>query len=422
MEITPQKSGDLLLLRLTGRLDANWCGHVQSALASAVKDGEHRMHLDMAEVSYMSSAGIRVLLTFYKQLNAINGIFGVVNPSKEVRTVLDLSGLGLLITEAAGVTVNNSEAGISSLSAHSSWTLFSPASAVASVPASTVGTASLFAGRPEASSVVTSFDDEVIALGVGALGTNEADHASRAGELLAVAGVAAFQPADGSTSRPDFMVKEGALVPQGRLSLGITCRGALQTLARFEASKEARAVGLTELAEKAMEIAQAKAVVMVGLAETAGLVGASLRRSPLTPESAEENLLESEATLGERFAFPQIREWLSFTSERAFRDSTSLFLGVAAVPGSGLDPLLRPLWPGSSLLGHFHAAVFPYRPLRKGNIPLKSSVVELFEGLPPQTVLHLLADSRGISGAGESEFYRGALWIAPLTFTPAASS
>ena len=422
MEITPQKSGDLLLLRLAGRLDANWCGHVQSALASAVKDGEHRMHLDMAEVSYMSSAGIRVLLTFYKQLNAINGIFGVVNPSKEVRTVLDLSGLSLLITEAVGTSPAKNESGVTLQSARASWTLFSPSAAVAPLPVSIVGTSAVYAGEQPASSAVTSFDDDVVALGVGALGISEADHASRAGELLAAAGAAAFQPADGSTSRPDFMVKEGALVPQGRLSLGITCRGPLQILARFEASKEARAVGLTELAEKALEVAQAKAVVMVGLTETAGLVGASLRRSPLTPVSREVKASDSEAALGDRFAFPEIREWLSFTSERAFRDSTSLFVGVAALPGSGLDPLLRPMWPGSSLLGHFHAAVFPYRPLRKGNIPLKSSIVELFEGVPPQTVLHLLADSRGISGAGESEFYRGALWMAPLTFIPGASA
>ena len=51
MEISRQKSADLLVLRLTGRLDANWCAHVQNALAAAVRDGEHRVHLDMAGVT-----------------------------------------------------------------------------------------------------------------------------------------------------------------------------------------------------------------------------------------------------------------------------------------------------------------------------------------------------------------------------------
>jgi hypothetical protein len=126
------------------------------------------------------------------------------------------------------------------------------------------------------------------------------------------------------------------------------------------------------------------------------------------------NTSASGAGLGSRFAFPEIRDWLSFTSERAFRDSTSLFVGVAARRGTDLDPLLRPLARGSDLVGHFHAAVFPYRPLRKGRVEMKTSVAELFEGQPPQAILHLLADSRGFNGAGESEFLRGALWMAPV--------
>ena len=197
-------------------------------------------------------------------------------------------------------------------------------------------------------------------------------------------------------------MSEGALVPQGRLLLGLTGTGAFAKLARFEATSDARTIGLTELAQTALELIGASTAVVVGITETAGLVGASLRRSPslLAPHSSP-------------FTFPQIRDWLSFTSERAFRDSTSLFVGVVAKPGTALDPLLRPLARESGLVGHFHAAVFPYRPLRKGRIELKPSATELFEGQPPQAILHLLADSRGFNGAGESEFLRGALWIAP---------
>ena len=66
-------------------------------------------------------------------------------------------------------------------------------------------------------------------------------------------------------------------------------------------------------------------------------------------------------------------------------------------------------------MGHLHAAVFPYRPLRKGRIALKPSVTELFDGQSLQAVLHLISDSRAFNGAGESEFFRGAVWIAPLT-------
>src|SRR5688500_18617921 len=57
----------------------------------------------------------------------------------------------------------------------------------------------------------TEFGADAFALGVGALGGSFADCAPRFGEFLAVSGVAAFQPADGS-SRPDFVVSQNALV------------------------------------------------------------------------------------------------------------------------------------------------------------------------------------------------------------------
>src|SRR5690606_27263521 len=139
----------------------------------------------------------------------------------------------------------------------------------------------------------------------GALGATYADCEARFGEFLAVSGVAAFQPSDGS-SRPDFAVTDGAFVPEGRVLSGLTGEGSFPLLARFSATAEARTVGLTELARTALELSGAKAAAFVAITETAGLVGATLRRSPAT----ESN--------GDRFAFPQIRDWLSFTSERAF--------------------------------------------------------------------------------------------------------
>lgn len=418
MEITRQKSGDLLILRLKGRLDANWCHPVHDALAAAVRGGEHRVHLDMADVAYLSSAGLRVLLTFYKQLRAISGLFAVANPSAVVRSVLDLSGLSALIASGASTVTATEETAESRSTRSAGWRIHAASSPGSPMKLTMTGDAAVMAGGGVASSArIHDFGSNTVALGVGSLGTAEADHASRAGEMLAVAGVAAFQPADGTSSRPDFMVSEGSLVPQGRLLLGLAAEGVLGSLMRFEATEEARTVGLTELARTALEQSGGDAAVVVGIVETAGLVGASLRQSPGAASTPEASPDDQGGGLGTRFAFPQIREWLSFTSERAFRDSTSLFVGVVARPGSALDPLLRPMAAGSGLVGHFHAASFPYRPLKKGRIELKPSVAELFEGQPPQAILHLLADSRGISGAGESEFFRGALWVAPASIS-----
>src|SRR6185369_14630046 len=93
MEITSQAHEDRYELRLKGRLDANWAEHVSNAVESAIRSGQHHIDLDLADVTYLSSAGIRVLLKYYKQLKAVRGALRVLNPTESVQTVLRLSGV-----------------------------------------------------------------------------------------------------------------------------------------------------------------------------------------------------------------------------------------------------------------------------------------------------------------------------------------
>src|SRR5262249_49300684 len=69
---------------------------------------------------------------------------------------------------------------------------------------------------------------------------------------------------------------------------------------------------------------------------------------------------------------------------------------------------------GVPLAGHFHAAAFSYRPLQRGPIELNASIKPLFEGQALEGILHLLTDDRAISGAGASEFVRGASLLWPI--------
>jgi hypothetical protein len=166
-------------------------------------------------------------------------------------------------------------------------------------------------------------------------------------------------------------------------------------------------VALTHLLESCLDLADAQQIGMVAIAESAGLIGAALRRSPA--------VVGSEPGV---FEFPRIRDWLSFTADRAYTKSVVLLAGIAVrgAPGA-LAPVIRPLANTSGLLisGHFHAAAFSYRPLQKGQIDLKASIKTLFESQVLEGVLHLLHDDRAVSAAGQSELVRGACWIAPIS-------
>ena len=97
MEITQQPREDRLELRLKGRFDANWADHVASAIESAIRAGQHHIDLDLERVDYLSSAGIRVLLKYFKQLNTVRGALRIIKATDAVLSVLQLSGIATML-------------------------------------------------------------------------------------------------------------------------------------------------------------------------------------------------------------------------------------------------------------------------------------------------------------------------------------
>lgn len=406
MEITTRRTNAFLELTVSGRLDAYWADHLSTALEDAIRGGADRIQLNLAGVSFMSSVGIRVLLTFYKQLQRINGTLTVTNPSEAVKTVLELTGLDALLGGGGAVAAAAPRGAARGLERPGVRFEIFDLRPDAALRCTVVGAPELLEGCRFASEHCRTMrvPDGTFAVGLGALGDEFADCRNRFGEFLAAGGAASYLPTDGSNV-PDYLVSSGALVPEVKMLYGLVCAGSFARLVRFERNEGAGPVTLAELADAGLEIAASDTAGIVMVAESAGLVGAALRRSPaLEPAAAAP------------FGYPEIREWLSFTPERAFPRSLALVVGVAArVDQPPLPPLLRPLsaqpWPA----GHFHAAAFSYRPLPKGVIDVQPTVSTLFEAETLQGILHLLADRRAISGAGESEFVRGACWIAPIT-------
>jgi anti-anti-sigma factor len=407
MEITEQASDAGLELRVKGRLDSYWADPLARRLDEVIREGTHQITLNLSEVAYLSSAGIRVLVKFYKQLQGIQGSFTVSNPSEPVKTVLELAGLGtLLLAEATPPTAASpTQQKVRQLErGNATFEIFEYAPG-ASLTCRAIGDPELLLGCRfgEEHCQTLSFPDTKFAVGLGAFGNDFADCRSRFGEFLAVAGAAAYLPTDG-TNVPDYLVTAGTFVPTLQILYCLACEGQFAQLVRFEAKKEPHTVTLAELVEACLEIAGTEVAGMVMVAESAGLMGAALRRSPA--------LQASEVA---PFVHPQIREWLSFTAERAYSRALALVVGVASrADRQELASLVRPLgkrpWPA----GHFHTAAFSYRPLQKGELDVKTTVTTLFEAETLQGVLHLLSDDRDVVGAGQSEFVRGACWMGPI--------
>jgi anti-sigma B factor antagonist len=87
LEITPTDAG----FRLEGELDIATADDLSKVLRDAVADKERDpVELEFSGVSFMDSSGLRALLEAAGLLNG-NGSFVILNPSTQVRRVLDIS-------------------------------------------------------------------------------------------------------------------------------------------------------------------------------------------------------------------------------------------------------------------------------------------------------------------------------------------
>jgi anti-sigma B factor antagonist len=79
------------VVTLDGEIDASTAGAVQQQIL-VLAQAEVRLLLDMTRVSYMSSAGLRVLLSVYRQVDARKGKIVLVGLAEGIRDTMDTTG------------------------------------------------------------------------------------------------------------------------------------------------------------------------------------------------------------------------------------------------------------------------------------------------------------------------------------------
>jgi anti-anti-sigma factor len=409
MEIITELEGDEMRIELRGRLDAAWSTSVSKTLQDSVHGGSHRIALDLSQVSYLSSAGIRVLVILAKNLKAVGGSFRLINPSPSVSEVLKLVGFQqLLETFNSSVVIQKQILKEHENSESRSVKIGENDFDIYTVNSDSVQQGLVIGNVEDKLAtdlkhvVAMPVNNDTWVIGQGVLGAADFTESSF-GELLAVSGLAITLPAD-DPAHPDWMQHEADLVPEVTLLHGLKGAGQFRYLMRFGEIPETAPIRLSDLAKAAMELCVNDIVSFVILAETAHLIGAAAQVS-------------HEIYSKEFFDFPAIRDHLLFTAEPAYADDTCLIVGlIARNPQCPLAIQMRPMTNGSDLFMHAHASVVPFSPVRKGFIDLSESLQKLMATQTIRGVLHLLNDDREGIGAGESFLRRGALWCAPVNF------
>ena len=98
MEIKKIADGTNLTVELVGRLDAVTALQLDKELSASI-NGVTDLTVDLAELEYISSAGLRTLLKLQKRMDS-QGAMRIKNIRENVREVLDMTGFADFLTIA----------------------------------------------------------------------------------------------------------------------------------------------------------------------------------------------------------------------------------------------------------------------------------------------------------------------------------
>ncbi len=404
LEIKRENRGDEIILKCSGRLDANWAGHLNDYIDELVREGHYYISLNMMGIEYLSSAGIRSLVTQYKNLKSVNGHFHIVAMSDNVNEVLNMVGMLDMLSQKPEkpiadkdkketpdqITINDFRFDLSKLSENGK-------------------TAITFYGDPELliesgfkeeNARLLKSEENQFAIGLGAIGDSYQECKNRFGEYLMLGKNIAYLPADGS-KKPDYMLSSGKLIASLTELYGLHFTGNFSHILRFDSKILNATIGISELVEGINKVSKFNNFAIVMVAESGGLIGTSLNSSPVDGKKI--------------FDFPEIKDTFNFTTEPAYNKMLSLSVGCFSFEKNEKNKrFLRPMQTNSGILGHIHSAVFPYVPLKKTNISLSETIDQLFHNSELTDILHLVNDTREIVGMGESQFVNGFCWIVPI--------
>ena len=96
MNITKKAEGDALTLALEGRLDTATSPQLDEELDASL-EGVRELTLDLTDLKYVSSAGLRVLLRAQRKMNAAKGKLLVTGVNESIMEIFEITGFSEIL-------------------------------------------------------------------------------------------------------------------------------------------------------------------------------------------------------------------------------------------------------------------------------------------------------------------------------------
>ena len=98
LQITLEEIDQVIILRLEGRLDASTALLLERKRQSLIDENRNYLALDFSGIDYLSSAGMRVLLSAAKKLHNQKGSLVLFSISSDVEETLKMAGFDRILS------------------------------------------------------------------------------------------------------------------------------------------------------------------------------------------------------------------------------------------------------------------------------------------------------------------------------------
>jgi len=378
-------------IEVSGRIDANSSPNLQKQLEQLILSGERFLAIDFSKVEYISSAGLRVLIIIGKQLDKIQGVLILYQLPQNVASVLKATGFLHMFPRAEnpeqiksilskfgdiedsnalevdGVSiqyVNNQPAGCKLMS---------------------LGTQEKLANSEysNADVVQVGAKKDLFGAGLATFGLEFDEYKNLFGEAVILDGSLFYLPAQ-QNSVVDFMEYDHGSSSAKYLFLnGFGFEGKPILTAGLDPAPGN--MDLEKLVKSAFALSDSDLIGMVAIAESKGVLGMSLKKSPIDKNrpSNKKDIFDSE----------NFTDWFDFPIDPTFSKNLMVLVGIAARDKTGLGKTGQSSLPQKCSF-HFHGAIFPKTPMNKGPETFDDELNRITRQLTPIKVQHLSGNSR----------------------------
>ena len=96
MEIKNSDQNGTRLIQIIGKLDTNTAQEADKTINQLIDDGNHKLKIDFSELLYISSAGLRIMLSVSKKLKQLSGNLTLCGMNETVKEVFEISGFTMI--------------------------------------------------------------------------------------------------------------------------------------------------------------------------------------------------------------------------------------------------------------------------------------------------------------------------------------